>query len=89
MDPKAILAWLADKLGINDDGGAGEGDVEPDAIRDGDEPAPDAENVPDDGTDDGTDGDESNDIEGGDVVNVPAFVLSNGKACPCSARIRR
>jgi len=29
MDPKAILAWLAQQLGLSGDGGAGEGDVAP------------------------------------------------------------
>jgi hypothetical protein len=58
MDPKAILAWLADKLGINEDGGAGEGDVEQDSIREGDAPAPDAENAPDNSAD-GADSGES------------------------------
>lgn len=76
MDPKAILAWLAQQLGLggaDDDGGAGEGGVTPEQgeegadIRADDAPTDDAENIPDDGTGDGSDDAGSADDAGDDA----------------------
>lgn len=72
MDPKAILAWLAQQLGIGGDadGGAGEGDVAPE----GDAPnldAPEGEEGADIRPDDEPTPDAANEPVAGDGVDTP------------------